>query len=212
MTSAAPNLDLDYGWDGRIPVNAGPQPSPSAAMATGIRPPSPYAMISLLNMRARLLMQLTDAIKRRCIHKQPHIQCWQGWRHVTVGEPSQVLSAEHDSMLNTRPRQLHDEPRSCGNQPAHQRMIDLRAVGRRMVCQGAVRRLIRSPHRPAWRLARRLPTPRPRSPSWSSRRWWRAENRRLNDRASCYAPRRPSTPKEKANGLPNRSKCLCKGT
>jgi hypothetical protein len=47
---------------------------------------------------------------------------------VTVGEPSRTLSAEHDPMLESRPRQLHDEPRSGGNQPAHQSMINRRPM------------------------------------------------------------------------------------
>ena len=50
-------------------------------------------------------------------------------------------------MLDPRLRQLHDEPRSGGNQPAHQRMINRRFndrascfAQRRLYCEGSAKK------------------------------------------------------------------------
>jgi transposase len=70
----------------------------------------------------------------------------QGWRRGKDGESSSALRAGSNPTLATRPRQLRDEPWSCGTQSAHQRWIDRRHSEPRLL-PWAVQRACQPDHR-----------------------------------------------------------------
>jgi hypothetical protein len=92
-------------------------------------------------------MHDAKTFKRRRVAEQPKSNAEQGWGHGHGQENPREYYQPNQSMLDRRLRQLHDEPRSGGNQPAHQRMINRRFndrascfAQRRLYCEGNAER------------------------------------------------------------------------
>src|SRR6516165_4323809 len=106
-------------------------------------PPSWLASISLPEMRASRLTHARGRNFQEEKRNNPQSNAEQGWGH---GHGRRTLEGTISRVIRCwilRLRQLHDEPRSGGNQSAHQRMINRRFndrascfAQRRLYCEG----------------------------------------------------------------------------